>query len=410
MDRPLSIWYVSKYVSFPGLGTAGIRGFALMRELSRVGHKVSIITSDSNHLIEAPVLNKPYLFQNFDNLDVCWVRTYKYNAAKSLRRILSWLHFELRLFLLPRKRLNPPDVVIVSSLSLLTILNGLLIRFIYKSPLIFEVRDIWPLTLTEEGGFNRFNPLVILLGVLEYFAYRCSDVVVGTMPNLSSHVEHVLGFSKPVYCIPMGIDESSLVGGLRLPVDYIKEYFPCGKLIVAHVGSIGITNALDTFFECADSMRDFPEVHFLAIGSGDLRETYLSQYGHLDNLSFAPKIPKDMVLDALSYCDLLYFSVFNSKVWEYGQSLNKLIDYMLSGKPIIASYSGFPSMVNDACCGSFVPSGSVIDLKNEILRFYRMSDYQRRSIGARGREWLLDNRRYKTLALDYLRIITCALS
>ena len=78
-----------------------------------------------------------------------------------MRRILSWLDFEWQLLGLPKEKLQTPDVVIVSSLSLLTILNGLLWKVRYKCRLIFEVRDIWPLTVTEEGGFTSWNPFVL---------------------------------------------------------------------------------------------------------------------------------------------------------------------------------------------------------------------------------------------------------
>lgn len=401
----LSIWYVSKYISPPGRGSAGVRGYSLMKELSGLGHKVSIIASDSNHLISAPTLKQPYLVQKIDGLCIYWVRTLKYFSARSLRRVLSWLHFEWRLLLLPKSRLSPPNVVIVSSLSLLTILNGLIIRLVYNCVLIFEVRDIWPLTLTEEGGFNRFDPFIVLLGFVEYLAYRMSDAIVGTMPNLGAHVESVLGFRKEVYCVPMGVDKSPLASSIDIPRDYVDAYFPPDKFIVAHVGSIGTTNALDTFFECARSMACYPGVHFLVIGDGDLREEYQHKYDHLDNLTFAPKIPKDMVHSALSLCDLLYFSVYKSKVWDFGQSLNKVVDYMLAGKPIVASYSGFPSMIDEARCGSFVSAGSVVDLKNELLRFACMSESKRHAIGLRGTSWLLENRGYQKLAAEYQDIM-----
>ncbi len=34
--------------------------------------------------------------------------------------------------------------------------------------------------------------------------------------------------------------------------------------------------------------------------------------------------------------------------------MNKVVEYMLAGKPIIASYTGYPSMINEAECGYFV--------------------------------------------------------
>jgi glycosyltransferase involved in cell wall biosynthesis len=401
----LSIWYVSKYVAPPGSGSAGGRGYLLMKELAQAGHKVAIITSDSNKLAKPPRLEVDYLFQEVDGLQLCWVRTMKYMVAKSLRRMLSWLHFEWRLLWLPNHKLHKPDVVVVSSLSLLTMLNGLRWRALYKCRLIFEVRDIWPLSIIEEGGFKPSNLFVRGLSLIECLGYKYSDAIVGTMPNLGEHVKQVLGYPKATYCIPMGVDATIFAPPEALTADYVANYFPQGKFVVAHVGSIGITNALNTFLDCAEAMQRHADIHFLVVGDGDLRETYRAKFSHLSNLTFAPRVSKDMVQSVLAKCDLLYFSVHVSKVWQYGQSLNKIIDYMMAGKPVVASYTGYQSMINEAKCGTFVPAGDMSALMLEVERYASMSKQERQLIGAKGRAWLLKNRQYKKLAEDYLDIM-----
>jgi len=190
-----------------------------------------------------------------------------------------------------------------------------------------------------------------------------------------------------------------------LPADYEASYIPKDKFVIAYVGSIGITNALDTFLDCAESLREQSHIHFLVVGDGDLRESYRVKYSHLSNLSFAPRVPKAMVQSVLVKCDLLYFSVHVSKVWKYGQSLNKVIDYMMAGKPIVASYTGYPSMINEAACGTYVPAGDVAALKREIVRYASLSEQERFEMGTRGKTWLLKNRGYKKLAMDYLDIL-----
>ena len=399
------IWYVSKYVSPPGMGSAGGRGYQLMKEFARLGHRAVIITSDSNHLTEVPVFDCPYLLQSADGIDVWWVRTLKYRVAKSVRRIFSWLDFEWCLLRMPKGSLPKPDAIIVSSLSLLTILNGLLLRRHFACRLVFEIRDIWPLTIVEEGGFSASNPFVLALGWFERLGYRHADAIVGTMPNLGAHVAKVLGEQRETACIPMGVDETSLVNVQSLPEEYVERYFPKDKFVIVHAGSIGITNALDTFLECAETLVKQPRFHFLVVGDGDLRSHYRAKYGHLPNLTFAPKVPKQMVQSVLGKCDLLYFSVHVSEVWSYGQSLNKVIDYMLAGKPVVASYSGYPSMINEARCGAYVPAGDVPALQAEIKRYAAMSADERALIGARGRAWLVANRNYRALAMEYLKIL-----
>jgi glycosyltransferase involved in cell wall biosynthesis len=94
-----------------------------------------------------------------------------------------------------------------------------------------------------------------------------------------------------------------------------------------------------------------------------------------------------------------------SKVWHYGQSLNKIIDYLMAGKPVVASYTGYPSMINEANCGSYVPAGDVVALMQEVERYSHMDTHERLLMGARGKAWLLANRSYSKLAQDYLGIM-----
>lgn len=403
-DSPC-VWYVSKYVSPPAQASAGGRGYLIMREIAKRGIQSVIVTSDSNQLAQVPELKTPYEVQEADGLTLVWVKTLKYSIAKSLRRILSWLHFEWRLLFLPLDKLPRPDTIIVSSLSLLTVLNGFRWRRRYGCRLILEIRDIWPLTIVEEGGFSRYNPLVMGLGMIEALGYRRADAIVGTMPNLKAHVEKVLGEKRPTHCIPMGVDPSALEPQSALPESYVQTYLSSGQFVVAHVGSIGIANALDTFFECAEAMEHHKRVRFLLVGEGDLRAHYQHRYAHLPNVTFAPRVAKSMVPAVLERCNLVYFAVHESQVWNYGQSLNKVIDYMLAAKPVLASFTGYPSMISEAQCGEFVPARDVDALVEAINRFANMDPSQLAEMGARGREWILEHRRYDRLASEYLALL-----
>ena len=85
------------------------------------------------------------------------------------------------------------------------------------------------------------------------------------------------------------------------------------------------------------------------------------------------------MLSLISYCDLLYFSTHNSKIWKYGQSLNKLIDYMLSGTPIIGSYDGYETMINESNCGEFIMPNDSDELLRKIYKYKNMSTKSKES-------------------------------
>jgi glycosyltransferase involved in cell wall biosynthesis len=376
-----------------------------MRELARMGHRALLFTSNSNHLVSSPAVEGTHLTRTIDGVEVTWIRTRQYRGAKSLGRILSWLDFEWRLWRLPKHALPPPDAVIVSSLSLLTIFNGLLLRRRYGCRLVFEVRDIWPLTIVEEGNFSPRNPFVAALAMVERLAYRRSDAIVGLMPTLEEHVREVAGpRTAPVHCIPIGYDPAIAEAADPLAEGYADAHIPNDRFVVCHAGTIGLTNALETLLECARTMRDREDVHFLVVGEGELKPRYEAEFGDLANLTFAPAVPKTAVQALLRRCDLLYFAVHPSKVWRYGQALNKVIDYMLAGKPIVASYSGYPSMIDESGGGELVPAADVAALRQAIERLADKDSGERAAIGAAAREWILRNRSYPRLAEQYLAL------
>ena len=399
------IWYISKYIVPPDASTMGGRGYMIMRELARRGNQCLLFTSDSSEYSKTPTLTASYLAEAKDGMCLWWIRTFKYKGARSFKRIVSWIHFEWRLLIMRKSDLPAPDAVIVSSLSILTLLNGFLLRRKYQCKLIFEVRDIWPLTLTEEGGFRKYNPAIFGLGLLEKYGYKYADVVVGTMPNLREHVTGVLGYEREVKCVPMGFDIEEIKDTLPLPSGFREKYSLNKPFVVVHAGSVGVTNALETFFLCAQSLTDIPQIQFVLLGDGYMKAQYQERFKHLSNMTFAPKVPRKMVRSVLRECSVLYFSTPISSVWRYGQSLNKVIDYMLSGRPIIGSYSGYPSMINEAGCGSFVAPGDVEMLRSELIRYSQLPKEELDKMGSAGKKWILANRGYGALAATYQSIL-----
>ncbi|HCT6425874.1 TPA: glycosyltransferase, partial [Citrobacter freundii] len=155
------------------------------------------------------------------------------------------------------------------------------------------------------------------------------------------------------------------------------------KFHVVYAGTIGITNALDTLFEAAEKLVDNENIHFVILGEGALKSAYMKRYAHCNNISFMPRVSRLMVQSVLKHADALYLSAFDSKVWQYGQSLNKIIDYMVAARPIIASYSGYQSMINEAESGFFVPSENANAVVEKIHLLNDMSKQDRDAMGER---------------------------
>ena len=93
-----TFWYVSKYVSPPAGSSVGSRGFYLLREIAALDNRCVIVTSDSNLLAKTPQIQGKMLDQQIDGVQIRWIDTLKFKKTRSLRRILSWLDFELKFY------------------------------------------------------------------------------------------------------------------------------------------------------------------------------------------------------------------------------------------------------------------------------------------------------------------------
>ena len=341
----MNILIISKYISVKKYGQNS-RISILAKEFANKGHNVRVISSDSNQFGNWPKYKSIFNHETINEVIYCWIKTFKYKQSASLKRVLSWLDFELKLFFYPKKDILNTDHIIVSSLSLITIINGLILKRRLKCKLTFDIRDIWPLTMIEEGNYSKSNIFVKILGYIEKIGYKYSDNIVGTMPNIKAHVDSILKEKKEVYCIPFGVEDES---NYRITIDSNSPdfIFPNDKLVIGYSGSLGISNGMDTFFEVVQQMKSNTKVHFVVLGQGALKQTYIVKTKNQNNVTFFDYVATSYVPLFLEKCDLLYFSALKSKVWDFGWSPNKIIDYMLAGKPVLCSNSGLKTMINE---------------------------------------------------------------
>ena len=270
--------------------------------------------------------------------------------------------------------------------------------------MIVEVRDIWPLSLTEYGKFSPKNPLIWILNKIEQTAYRFADDVVGTMPNLS---EHISKFNRQVdiHCIPIGFMSKAHYFANQFkewPTD-LQEL--SGKFVVGYFGKISRSSSMERILRVMEVLQEHTNIVALIVGDGDLKQELQRSYSSLKNVVWYRKISREECWNLEGLCDLLIFSTGSDEVFKYGQSLNKVAEYMSVGRPILGLYCGFQSMINEAGCGKFICSNDIDKIASEIKIFSEMTKNQLNEMGESGRLWLKANHSYELLARRYLAII-----
>lgn len=397
--QPKNIWFINQYGSLPNTGIAG-RPRHLSRELAEFGHKVTLIsarwthnTRDTNAAYSSPEME---FFEGFRFLRIPII---KYKHAHDKKRILNWFYFSIKLLSIRKKINEKPEVIIYSSPSLIGFLSAYILSKKYNAKLIFEVRDIWPLTPIKLGGFSKKNPFMIFLQWVEDFAYKKSDYLISNLEGVSNHINDRGIQKNNFFWVPNGIslkDFDSSISANKQMLSKIKNQ----PFSLTYVGSIGLANSLDTLVDAVNLIKNNNNLHVNIVGSGDLVEAlkYKSMSLGLNNIHFWKQVPKNQIYSILRESDACIICWKKAFLYRYGVAANKIFDYLLSGKPIINAFSGKYDLIDRYKAGITVPAEDPESLSSAILNIMKMSEEDRIKIGERGVIAVKKNHEYKNIA------------
>ena len=405
MKKRLSTWIVNHYASTPDTGMGG-RSYYFARELNRVGIPVTLICASFNHKLRTPKkLFKPVEFDNSNGFCVARVKVASYRYSFNKIRILNWFLFSLRFLNNFHLIKDKPKIIICSSPSLIAFLATWLVAKKYRAKLIFEFRDIWPLTLQKLGGFSRVNPLILALELVERFAYQSADLIVSNLSHAMAHVSKRGGGVKKFIWIPNGFDPDSYSEDRELPV-LVESSLPKDGFIVGYTGALGTANALE-FLITSASFLEAQGVKFVLVGQGRERNNLekLASSLNLKNITFIDSVEKKYIPILLKKFDVCYQGCRNDPLYNFGVSPNKMADYLLSDRPILHSFSGKGDLVKISGSGITVPAEDSDQIAQAILQLKNISSFDREEMGRRGREFAEKNLSFRVLALEYQKCL-----
>jgi glycosyltransferase involved in cell wall biosynthesis len=405
----MNILYISKYLVLPQYGPP-TRQYYLSKYLSKIANNKVLLIGSRSSLCKIGAFKGLFINDKSQNLETVILNGPKIAAGFSLKRIWSWIIFEKNVFLFRKKiKTFRPDVIIVSSLSILTFLSGIFFKKWLGAPLVIEVRDLYPLTLEEVGKFSSLNPLVIFLKWIEKAGYRNADFIISTLPNAAEHIGNVIRKPFKFEWIPMGIDEEFFSETSEKRIDFSLS--TSDKFIIGYAGTIGRANALDIIFESAKHLEvSYPNIQFIFIGDGPLKPFYIRKYGNLENVQFINAVPKKELQNFLKQMDLLVNSWLDKPIYRFGISPNKWMDYMYAAKPILVSYSGYKSILEEAKCGVFTPSQDVNSFTEALVELSKKPKEHLQEMGMNGRNYLLNHLSYRQLANQLNKILLLVVS
>lgn len=402
-----NVWIINQYITSPEIEGDGYRHYYIAKHLKRQQSEYELL------LITSSFAHAPYRHNKFKGLykyvatgiPTLILKGNAYKDSDGFGRMLNWIIYCVMLFVLPfisRKKVPKPDIIVLSSLPLLPIVNILFFKLLYpKCKFIFEIRDIWPLSAIELGDYSENNIFIKILKYLEKLAYSKADLIISVVPKANIHIREVLGHDDFKF---MWITNGFEIPDTRSQKDEeIEEFeFDNSHFKIGYAGSLVLANPLDTIISAVGTLGQ-KGVHFYILGDGPEKKRYLEIAKDFNNIHFLGRVPKVMVNKFNMSMDLLFMGKGTTKtnLYNYGTSQLKTFDYFYAKKPIIQALSSQENPVTYAKAGYAIPPEEEEVMVEKIEYFQGLSKAERDEYGARGYKYLLENCTYDQITELY---------
>jgi glycosyltransferase involved in cell wall biosynthesis len=376
------------------------RTYNYCKELQKYECEILISTATYSHLRRINFVHRKWFkFENHLGLNLAVVKTINYGRSIFLR-FIAIIQFILINILKIRVYIRfRPDVIICSSTYPFDFFLAKLISLFTKSRIVFELHDLWPLSLTEQ---NRRIPKVILifLDFLDRKVLALCDGYISTLEN-SEHYLRSRGLRTSNYVyLPNAFDIVQIEFEDPNTSNNIRK---CKNIKVGYAGSFEKSNALEVLLEIA---AECPKVDFLLIGDGTCfpELSDIVRMRDLGNVKLMGKLPYRETLINLKSCDILYAGMNFSTVHQYGIGMNKLLSYYALDKFVILQANITNHEIVNFDLGKIFPSDEkylVVEFLNNVERKF-LNDFE---IKKRGSSFLKSHRNLNKLSLDYYKFL-----
>ena len=304
------------------------------------GHQVTVITGVPN-FPEGKVFDgfKNRWYQTEEVLGIKVIRVKTYIAANEgfAKRILDYLSFMLSGFaagLFVKK----PDVVVATSPQFFTAVAGWALAGLRRKPFVFELRDIWPASITAVGAMRK-SKVISALEKLELFLYRRATRIVSVTQSFKDElIQRGVDGEEKIDVVLNGVDLTKYAKQIEKDEDFASTYELSGKFVAGYVGTHGMAHGLEHIVRAASLLQDQDDIRIVFAGGGAAREAVeqeVNQMG-LKNVVLIPRVSKEEMARLWSLCDVSLVNLRNADLFKTVIP-SKIFESMGMGIPMIVS-------------------------------------------------------------------------
>ena len=331
------------------MGAPAARAAELAHHWADAGHAISVLTGFPNHptgVVPAEWrarLRRLVYHEKAGRVDVFRTWLWPLPNRKAHERMRNYASFcisaALRGMTLPR-----PEVIIGTSPQLLVGLAGWWIAFARQIPFVFEVRDLWPESLTAVGVGNQDSLLHHALAAIAGFLYKRSDSIVVVSPAFKERlIEDWRVPAEKIAVVENGVETDLFVPAPAAANEMLRKQLGVeNKFLVCYVGTMGMAHGLETLLNAAAELqRQNSNVVFLLVGEGAEKERVkaVAQSQTLANVRFLDQQPRATIPAFISAADACLVLLKKTDVFKTVIP-TKMLEFMACARPVILGVEG----------------------------------------------------------------------
>lgn len=401
-----TIWIINHYAAINNGRHPSLAKFFIEK-----GFDTCIILSSFDHS------KREYLFKeqirvitNEDGVKYVYVHSkpeYKSNGVGRILNMISFCRILWSNIKQIKEQVGPPDFVIASSVHPFVWEIGYRLKKKYNTKFIAEIRDIWPLSLMEVANVNKHHPFIWLLEKVEMRAYKRADAIVSTMPYAYKYICKNFPIDREkIYWMPNGIDvqqyEKNLKSEKLIPAEldkFLNAHWCC-----VYTGSLVESECIPMMLDAFAILKE-EDIYFAIIGDGHDVEMLKNKKDvlALDKVCFFPFVNQNIIGKIIEKSKCCIGAIQDKPIYRFGLSLNKLNDYLISGKPVVFACN-YDNVVKDA--GQFAIPSDAPDVMAETLKKIRSLDSDSLvELAENSKALIKEQYDYKVVSENYLKLL-----
>lgn len=305
-----------------------------------LGHQVSVLTCAPNFprgKVFEGYQNKWRQVEVLDGIQIVRIKSYIAENKGSLKRIIDYMSFALHAAW-QGLWVKSPDVVIGTSPQPFPVFSAWFVARLKRKPFIFELRDLWPESVTAVGAMNRSSRLLRFFGWAIEKMYAKADRIIAVTESFKQILveKHHISSAKIIVC-KNGVDPGAIKATASKSA--LKKQYKLGdKYLVGYVGTIGMAHSVQTIVEAAKLNRH-KQIHFVIMGAGAEAEQMERLAQPLQNVTFISSGTRQDALNVLNMLDVAIVHLRNTPLFETVIP-SKIFEAMALGKPILMGVRG----------------------------------------------------------------------